>query len=457
MEELSRKILKKEGNIDDWVRFFHKMHKTVNKERPPELLWLEAVDEATKLTEEARKEKPDTLLQAIKLFGWVCGFVGKYTLSPPDEDKDSIGWLLLDKDDHNEMTESWGKWIWKKYPGRCPVCGQEKCICPAYREVAEERHRFDLEEIKRKEEATEGEEKKNWEKREKEIKDYNVVMGRGRNEWQKDRQDTGKLKDFLDKKSLDDQIDMLIDIYGGLHFDLDFLQITAKLLEEVGEVGREILVLRELWDLNKQVGNQKEKVKPELIELLNRNRAKLSNERVEELKGKVNSDLTQAINYFRSQAARSLKWELADVFTWLSAVLHKVGMRWRFYCKEEKWYQLQSFLIEYHPKKYLFSIEAAGLEESLSKKVISGELKKVFETKKFPLSENATVKKKREDEWELTNEEKIYIIKKENKKLNIYNAENLVCPSCGSIECGKSCLWLHACDMALEEIAKEQR
>ena len=68
---------------------------------------------------------------------------------------------------------------------------------------------------------------------------------------------------------------------------------------------------------------------------------------------------------------------------------------------------------------YLFSTDAAGLEENLSKGVISEDLKKTFEDEFFPLSGNASIVNKT-DEWGIINEGKIYTIKKEEGKLSIY-------------------------------------
>lgn len=68
---------------------------------------------------------------------------------------------------------------------------------------------------------------------------------------------------------------------------------------------------------------------------------------------------------------------------------------------------------------YLFGTDTAGLEENLSKGVIPEDLKKTFEDEGFPLSEKASIVNKI-DEWEIKNEGKIYTIKKENGKLNVY-------------------------------------
>ncbi len=69
--------------------------------------------------------------------------------------------------------------------------------------------------------------------------------------------------------------------------------------------------------------------------------------------------------------------------------------------------------------KYLFTIDAK-FEDELNRGIISEELKNMFKTKGFSLSENATVRKEK-DKWVITDKEKekIYIIK-EGGKLNIY-------------------------------------
>jgi|GEM_PF-109307 len=70
--------------------------------------------------------------------------------------------------------------------------------------------------------------------------------------------------------------------------------------------------------------------------------------------------------------------------------------------------------------EYLFSIDALSVEENLSKGIVSEELKSVFETKEFPLSENAIIRKEKENAWRITNEEYVYIIEKKDRTLEIY-------------------------------------
>lgn len=72
---------------------------------------------------------------------------------------------------------------------------------------------------------------------------------------------------------------------------------------------------------------------------------------------------------------------------------------------------------------FLFSMDAAGLEENvknLNKGVIPEELRMTFKDEGFPLSENAAIIKETDDEGVITNEGKIYTIKKKEGRLNVY-------------------------------------
>ena len=77
----------------------------------------------------------------------------------------------------------------------------------------------------------------------------------------------------------------------------------------------------------------------------------------------------------------------------------------------------------YREWEYLFSIEKE-FEDELNKGIISEKLRDIFKTNGFPLSENAMVTKEKDDKWVITDGEKIYIVKKEDGKLNIYYRDN---------------------------------
>jgi hypothetical protein len=68
---------------------------------------------------------------------------------------------------------------------------------------------------------------------------------------------------------------------------------------------------------------------------------------------------------------------------------------------------------------YLSSIDAE-FEDDLNNGILSEKLKDEFKTEVFSISENANVTKEKDDKWEITDGEKIYIVNKEDGKLNIY-------------------------------------
>ncbi|MGB7531783.1 MAG: CARDB domain-containing protein [Halobacteriota archaeon] len=82
-------------------------------------------------------------------------------------------------------------------------------------------------------------------------------------------------------------------------------------------------------------------------------------------------------------------------------------------------------LVEFYDNRsmnvYLFSIDAK-FEEYLNFGTIPDDLKEIFKTEGFPLPENPTprVTKEGDDKWVINDEGKIYIVNKEDGKLNIY-------------------------------------
>ncbi len=71
---------------------------------------------------------------------------------------------------------------------------------------------------------------------------------------------------------------------------------------------------------------------------------------------------------------------------------------------------------------YSFSIDRdAQLEDEFDKEIISKKLEDEFKTKKeIILSRNASLEKEKDNKWKITDGGEIYIIKKEDEKLNIY-------------------------------------
>src|SRR5712691_11843924 len=75
---------KESYSMDDWVVALFSVYQDVDVERSGAELWLQVLDEASKLMEAIRKEElMGVTKQCVKVFGWTASFVGKYTLSRP--------------------------------------------------------------------------------------------------------------------------------------------------------------------------------------------------------------------------------------------------------------------------------------------------------------------------------------------------------------------------------------
>jgi hypothetical protein len=84
------------------------------------------------------------------------------------------------------------------------------------------------------------------------------------------------------------------------------------------------------------------------------------------------------------------------------------------------WFKLIQALFPATKEDCLFSIEGNNIGRDLNKGVISKELKEVFRSKRFALSDNATVRKEKNEKWEITTNKETYVIKKECGTLKIY-------------------------------------
>lgn len=370
---------KQTWKLDRWVKAFHEIYGIVDKERPPTVLWLEAVDEASKLQEMVRRNdlSKDIVNQACKLFGWVCSFVGKYTIGANEiGDDDPIKTLLKKKRDDGFVTgeETYTKWIFNKYPGRCPQCLDTPCRCPSYRNLLERRQDPNIRE---------------------QLHGIRFLTEQAKQKRrQKIRDQIGNTVDKYDK-NLDTLVNMFVDIYGGTHFDLDLWKISAKVLEEVGEVGREILALDELKRiknrLNSTLPPSEKDLKESFVKRLTglQEEGRIESHLAKQAKDRLNKyNIQETLKWLTQPTADNLKDELADVFSWLSAFLHKVGELWRdlgyaaHYADEKGDYKIYRFLEEhYKSSKQTLGCPSCGEEKCNETCLASGAFKMVMDKK----------------------------------------------------------------------------
>jgi NTP pyrophosphatase (non-canonical NTP hydrolase) len=316
LDDKLRDLLKKDKEawtLDEWVVGLYSIYRKHDIESTPSDIWLQVVNDASQLAEEVRREnyKPvsdeeGVLRQAVKMFCWISCFVGKYSLEGTQDlgGNDPIGSSLVTShnlDDFIGGDEAYSKWIVHKFPGVCPVCGSNPCLCPSYAEIVENRK------VDPRYEFFKGEWSKNIDAAKKR---FNI---------------TDNTKNFR-TKPLNQWIKFFSDIYGGVHLQMNLDQICFHLLEEVGEVSDELLYLTLLKKYQKQhLDNVFESVfykskgsieggSPKLDEQVNKVSTK-----------KSGVDLGKALfEFVHTSNIENLKGELADVFSWLCAILHKL-------------------------------------------------------------------------------------------------------------------------------------
>ncbi len=326
LQELNRKRKNaNEWTLDDWVLKFHEIYSQRNHDKSPIELWLHVANDAGQLSEEVRKGYPEeVVVRAAKLFGRICAFVGKYLYQKTFDKKDPVATLLRkpEPSDEDFITgkESYSKWILMKYTGRCQVCGRDICLCPPYRTITENRDKPEYEkeagDLKKRaiQETVKAIRKKNRAVIVPFPAEKKIV--------------TVKFAQFKDLR-LDNTIDYFHRIYGGGQFDVDLWKIAAHLMEEIGEVSNEILYLQELKErerhrayegfdgcLKKIYGDKGGK------------EGRLAQQVKMEIARACNNE-EKALRYVKGCIRRTLKEELADVFSWLSALLWKIGETWR--------------------------------------------------------------------------------------------------------------------------------
>jgi NTP pyrophosphatase (non-canonical NTP hydrolase) len=148
------------------------------------------------------------------------------------------------------------------------------------------------------------------------------------------------------KKTVDELINEFIAIYGGGHEGVDLWQIAAHLLEEIGEVAEEVIFLSELRSLNDLMSGSAPPVKfRTVVEKAYKKEGSIRGLKVALAKLKTGGEET-IFRSLREDSIHTLKEELADVFSWLSAMLFKIGEIMREVRGENKFYCFHDWLAE---------------------------------------------------------------------------------------------------------------
>jgi NTP pyrophosphatase (non-canonical NTP hydrolase) len=174
----------KSWNLDEWVEYFDSIYGAKNKGASDQEIWLHAVEEVGELAEDFRKYQ-------IHARPGSKGKMEGVLVNVPD----TFAWLCaLTKKKRGSLQDM----VWNKFPNMCTYCRAEKdCICIAY---------------SLKESDTE--------------RDKNLAQCR------QNRKD--------EPKNMEQWQRMFHTIYGNVNHLQSLDQIAHHLMEEVGEVAKEI-------------------------------------------------------------------------------------------------------------------------------------------------------------------------------------------------------------------------
>ena len=281
--------------LDDWVRAIYDIYREVDDSRDSFELWLEVLDESSKMTEDIRKHDLEKAMRhCIKTFGWVSSFVGRCLYPSEGTEIDSTSEYLRRRWDEGDFIggqESYQKWVLLKYPEICHKCHENPCHCSPYRVIMENREKFrtELEEIQQEREG----------KVEK-IKERIRENPQG----------------FV-QRPIDELFEMFYAIYGGSHYESELWKLAAHLMEEIGEVSKKLVDLNQVSRMLES-GTPVRSVKKDALE-----RIVIEEDLTKKFVEMADDELS---DYLRSRLGEGLKSELADVFSWITAVWNKIGL-----------------------------------------------------------------------------------------------------------------------------------
>lgn len=308
-------------------------------------------------------------------------------------------------------SQCFTRWILNKYAYVCPVCGWNPCLCPAFRLVTERRHKISEEHQPReykvltefgaiyrelmRERVIENEQETEefCQKSLDELIDFftrPLIPGQvrlvpediqttenqetirkhlitliatyahlGEEQAEKKIANSGRLKELFEKLSLEfiKEAPFTHGIYAFAHYDIDLWKILAHLLEEIGEVTDEILRFSELNSYEEKrikgaYGDEQGKSRPPFppyTQILEEAAARLvikqgspTRQDLEKLKTDE-----ECYEYAIKVTVNNLRGELTDVFSWLAALLRKVGDIWRALEGEEQEYRMADFIVKH--------------------------------------------------------------------------------------------------------------
>ncbi len=253
--------------LDFWADGFYSVYSKNDDQKSYSRIWLPVTSHASRMSEAVRVHDYEQVIISLgNAFAWILSFAGRFKV---DLGKTDPGREIVSQHG-NTFTE----WVLHKYPTVCNVCGASPCKCATIRDVMELRH-------------------------DKKKAEYEVFM--------KEREPRiveafGRVlrTRMYESITLPGLFDMFESIYGGTLWGVNFPDVAFHFLEEVGEVSKEIGYLEAIFGPHTRAS-------------------------WEEL-SKKNNGGTKWEQY--SAVCTGVTRELADVFSWTTAICYKVGQLW---------------------------------------------------------------------------------------------------------------------------------
>jgi hypothetical protein len=286
----------------------------------PVFRWLHIVNDATILAEEIRRNRPEKATErAAKILMRLLDFLGHYLYVHKIDENMLIFPNLLAKTlrtpsysqyfGGKQLEEGPTRWIWAKFPGACAKCGEKPCHCVVRPWVFE----------KRREKPKDFEEYR--------MKCENLRKGLENN--------TEKDKPFTLKSVLD----FFSAIYRNAYYHQDPWKLALHFMEELGEATTELsrleLVCLALKDskyefpFNDVKKGAKKKLETKVAQMkAGKKLTQIITERSSKALAQINREIKTSkapwIFLATTVIGEQFKEEVADVFSWLSAVIYQL-------------------------------------------------------------------------------------------------------------------------------------
>ncbi len=250
--------------IETWTTGFYSVYAVNDDNRTYSAIWLPVTSHASTVAEAVRLNNYDEVVYNLgNVLAWVLSFAERFRV---DLTESEVGRNLM-----GIHGENWTEWILHKYPGACNICGASRCFCSSMRDVMELRHK------------------------EKKAEYDGFMEERGR------RIKKAFLEMFPEKgahkiMAMPELFDMFQRIYGGTLWGVPLADVSFHFLEEVGEVSKEIALLEAICGRHTR----------------------------ESWREKVSKEDPPIWKDSYSEVCIGITRELADVFSWTTALCFKV-------------------------------------------------------------------------------------------------------------------------------------